>query len=356
MPENKYLRIGAYLIGFAACVLLLWLMLRFALPWLLPFLLAFLIARLIEPVVVFLTQRLRFKRVIASGLCTVITAAILVTLVSFAAGRAMYEVSAFVKELPGLLSEMSGTFSSVEDKIYGYVTAAPPAVQEYLRDAIKNFAGKSAELPASLSGHVLSFLSSVLAQTPKIILFIVTTGISVFFISSGYRQVTDFILRQIPEKNHRAMREFKSGLVSTFGKWLKAQLMLCGITFVELALSFCLMKIDYAVLLALLVAFIDALPIFGTGTVLIPWSIFSLISGNLNRAAWVIGTYAVVTLIRSCVEPKLVGAQLGLHPVATLIVMYVGFCSFGVCGMILFPILLILLKQLNDKGYIKLWR
>ena len=128
------------------------------------------------------------------------------------------------------------------------------------------------------------------------------------------------------------------------------------VTFLILTAAFLLLRIDYAVLLALIISFVDALPVLGVGTVLIPWALVMLISGNTSLAFGLVASYCTVCVTHSGLEPKLVGSQLGLHPVATLLAMYVGFCAVGILGMILFPIILITVKQLNDKGYLRIWK
>ena len=105
-----------------------------------------------------------------------------------------------------------------------------------------------------------------------------------------------------------------------------------------------------------MISLIDALPVLGVGTVLIPWSLISILGGRGAFGACLIVLYGVISLARSVLEPRLVGAQLGLDPLATLIAVYLGYCIFGLAGMVLAPILLIVLTQLNAHGRIKLWK
>ena len=95
---------------------------------------------------------------------------------------------------------------------------------------------------------------------------------------------------------------------------------------------------------------------FGVSLILIPWSIVSFINGDFMRGVILIVTYGVIAIVRNILEPKLVGSQIGLPPIATLLAMYIGFSAVGILGMALFPIGLIMLKHLNDRGYVKLWR
>jgi len=131
---------------------------------------------------------------------------------------------------------------------------------------------------------------------------------------------------------------------------------MAGFTFGELLLAFLLLKLDYAILLALLTAVIDALPVLGAGALLLPWAAVELLTGNYPLGVGLVITYGAVTLIRQCIQAKLLGDQLGLHPVASLIAVYIGYRAMGVWGMILFPMLFITVKQLNDRGVLTLWR
>jgi sporulation integral membrane protein YtvI len=356
LPENKHLRRGLYCLYGAVSIILLWLILRYALPWLLPFLVAAVITRLLEPVVRFLTERYRFKRGFASAACTIIVFAALVAVTAVVIGRTVIELTAFIKDLPSLLGSLTKTVSLIGDKIDGYIKAAPPEIQSYLNNAVDGLVRKIADLPAALSGDALSLLSGIAKLTPKLILFFFTCALSVFFFSCGYKEISAFLLRQIPKNRQKSLRDFRTDFVSTLGKWVKAELMLAGITFAEMAAAFLIMRIDFALLLALLVAIVDFLPVLGSGAFLVPWAIITLIGGNVKNSVALVIIFIINTVVRSILEPKMIGNQIGLPAIATLIAMYVGFCSAGVTGMVLFPIGLIMLKHLNDKGYIKLWK
>ena len=191
---------------------------------------------------------------------------------------------------------------------------------DYLTHVI-DFA-RSAELPFTVR-KVLEILPGVAKQRRSPVFF--TCALSVFF-EGGYTEVTGFIMRQIPKSRHKSIKDFKNDLLSTFGKWLKAELMLAGITFAEMTVAFLFMRIDFAILLALLVAFVDLMPVLGSGAVLIPWAVVTMIGGNLRNGIALIVIFLVNTTVRSLLEPRLIGRQIGLPPIVTLIAMYVGFC------------------------------
>jgi predicted PurR-regulated permease PerM len=129
-----------------------------------------------------------------------------------------------------------------------------------------------------------------------------------------------------------------------------------GITFCELLGAFWLLGIESAPGMAALTAFVDALPLFGTGIILAPWALGCLLLGQSSRGLGLLIAWIAVSLVRNCIEAKLLGDQIGLHPLASLAAMYVGWQVWSVWGMLLFPVLLVTAQQLNDRGVVRLWR
>ncbi|MGM9522485.1 MAG: sporulation integral membrane protein YtvI [Oscillospiraceae bacterium] len=329
---------------------------KFLLPCLLPFIFAFLTAWLIEPAVRYLNRRLHFNRGAAAALCVLFILLSFLGLFSFVISRLIYEAVDFVKALPELAAGIPGILRKIENSVANFIARSPDGIQEYLDNAIDGFISKAAEIPAALSSKALTWLSGFAGSTPRVVLFCATYAIGSFFISSSFPEILRFIKKQIPESFHKTAHNIKADLLSGLGRWLKAQLTLMCITFLELTLALMLLKINYAVIIAFIIAVIDALPVFGTGVVLIPWAVILFISGDTALAVGLLATYLIVTVARSCLEPKIVGAQFGISPAAALLAMYSGYKLIGVAGMILFPFLLMMLKQMNDKGYVKLWK
>ena len=332
------------------------LLFRFVLPWALPFLLALLTARLIEPAVKWLMARLHLRRGFAAAICGLLVLGLMLALIGLAVNQIISGAGRFVQSLPDMAGQMSYSFSRLEGAVYRFIIAAPVETQALINTAVESVAAMLEELPALLSTQVFTFAASVATAFPRIFLFTITYAISVLFMSAAYPQVMAFILRQIPRKWHERLRTFREELAQTLLKWCKAQMMLIGVTFSILTVAFLILRVPYGLLFAVLIALIDALPILGTGTVLIPWAIIRMVGGDFTMGFGLLFTYGVVSVTHSFMEPRLVGGQLGLHPVATLMAMYLGYRTVGVVGMITFPFILILLKQFHDQGHIRLWR
>ena len=151
-------------------------------------------------------------------------------------------------------------------------------------------------------------------------------------------------------------------LKSSLSKMGKAYLSIIIITFIELSIGFYVLRLlgifysNYIAIISLAIAIIDIIPVLGTGTVLLPWIVYSLITGNFAMAIGLGIMYASITVIRQIIEPKFVAGQLGLPPFLTISAMYVGLKIFGVLGMFIAPMIIIMLKLLNDEGIIHLWK
>jgi sporulation integral membrane protein YtvI len=334
----------------------LWLGFRFVLPWAAPFLLALFTARLMEPGVRRLMASFRFRRGFAAALCSLFVLALMLLLISLAIGQLVSGIGTFARNLPEIAGQVGHIFARLERHFYHVVIAAPVETQAVIQTAIDSFTMMLEELPGQISAVLLGLAASAATATPRFLLFVLTYAISVIFISVSYPQVIAFLLRQVPGHWQARLRAFGQDMVATLGKWGRAQVKLIGVTFVLLTISFFFLQIPYGILLAALIALLDALPVLGPGTVLIPWALFHLLAGNTAQGVGLILIYATVSIVHSFMEPRLIGKQLGLHPVATLMAMYLGYRLVGVLGMITFPMVFLLLKQFHDRGHVRLWK
>jgi sporulation integral membrane protein YtvI len=181
--------------------------------------------------------------------------------------------------------------------------------------------------------------------------------LSAFFISMDHHIIRSFISYQVPEEWIEKLKTIFNDLTFALIGYIKAQAILITITFTELFIAFNLIGIRFSLVLAIIVSIVDALPILGTGTVLIPWAVISALTGHFNTAIYLVITYAVILSVRQMIEPKLVSFQIGIHPLLTLLAMYTGFGIIGCWGLLLGPITLVILKnvlaQLLAKGIFK---
>lgn len=348
IPKNAENMLKALLFLAAA-----WLALRYMLPYIAPFAAAFAVAAALEGVVSRLTEKVGIPRSIASGACVLIFVAGVLGLLYALCSRVLGELSGFVQRLPGLLDSVSDTLTSWQNRLSAYFSSD---AQDYTGRILDSLTEQVKKLPSILSGALISWVTAAAAAAPTVLLFAVTAVIGAYFTSSSYNEILHFAALQLPEHVLVKARKIRMGLRSTIVRWFRAQILLMLITFIELTIAFLLLGINYALLLALFTAVVDALPVLGTGTVLIPWAIYDMLTGRMSTGIGLAITYGAVTVLRSCIQAKLLGDQLGLHPLVTLLAIYTGYMAWGVTGMIIFPIAAITIKQLNDAGMIHLWK
>lgn len=356
MPENKHLRFLLKLFYLALGVAGGWLFLSVLLPWLLPFLIALGLSLLLERPTALLTRRFHFKRWLAAAFCTLLLVALLCGGLGLLLWRVGYEIALLLGRLPTLLSGLPSAGHALEDWAYRFIVALPIQFQDFFRQALAGLISQGITLPNRFYDTLAGLVTGAAAALPSMGLFLFTTALATYFSTVSRPGLMAFLRGQIPAAWHKRVDDARGVLKGAFGNWLKAQGLLMLITFGELTVGFLLLRADLALLLAGLVALVDALPIFGTGTVLLPWAALTLLGGDWKLAAGLAGLYFIVSFVRSLLEPKLVGDRIGLHPLAALFAMYIGFRAFGVWGMILSPLAAIFLKQLHDSGIIPLWR
>ena len=168
--------------------------------------------------------------------------------------------------------------------------------------------------------------------------------------------MTDFCLKQLNDRARGIAVEIKNYIVGTLFVCIRSYLLIMSITFVELAIGLSLIRIPRAVLVALLIAVFDILPVLGTGGIMLPWVVIAALQGDISRAVGLLVIYLIITVIRNIIEPKIVGKQLGLHPVVTLVAMFVGASFAGIIGLFGLPIGLSLLCDLNNRGVIRIFK
>lgn len=340
----------------AVWLLLLYVVVRYLLLWLLPFLIALGLAALAEPAIDFCRRKMRFKRSFTAAVLTLGLLLGLAGLVWLLLEQLLGQAVDLLTGLPDRLQHLPLLLEELEVRFNTFCAACPAAVRVWLEQLLDSLAVQLPALLQDFSARCLSFVTDALGKLPQAFLFCATTALAVFFTAGSYPRIMAFFRRQLTPAHLDTARGVKENLFTTLGKWLRAELTLIAITFIQLLMGLVLLRQPYALLLSFLIAFIDALPVFGTGTVLIPWILLSCITGRVPQGIALAALYASITLVRSIMEPKVMAAQAGLPPLAALLAMYVGFCSLGVAGMLLFPVALLFVKQLHDAGYLRLWK
>ena len=303
-----------------------WLTVRLFLPILFPFLLGGALALGAEPVTVLLCARLKLPRGAAAGIGVTTAFCLLILLVLLLCALILREFSLLMSILPALEQSLSGGLS-----------------------ALRDFFSGSSELLKQTFRFALGLTGGVLRRVPNGALILGTAVISSYMISARLPTIRTWLKHTIAGARVRSFLERTKQMKVVLLGWLKAQLKLMGLTGGILTAGLLLLRVPYAPLWAGAVALVDVFPVLGTGTVLLPWALISFLQKQTVRAVGLLGIYSVISLTRSVMEPKLLGSQLGLDPLATLAALYTGFRLWGFKGMLLAPLLAVTALQLLQK-------
>ena len=341
-------KLGTMVLIAVGAALGLWLFAAVLLPLLLPLFIGLAVAELAKKPVGVLQKKSGLPR----GLCSFVC--VLGLYAAFGAGAFLLcrllcrQVGGFLHQLPELAGRLEEPAKALQTRLYAIADKFPDGVGSGLRAGLTSFFESGAALGAKLYEKLFLFASGFLGRLPDLVLGAVTAVLSSFMFSSQLSQLQTLYVRHVPQDWRQKLSKVRTHLSMTLGAWLRAQGKLMGVTFLILTAGFLLLGVDYALLFALLTTFIDALPVFGTGTVLIPWAIVMFLRGETKKGVGLVILYGTAALSRQALEPRLVGRQVGLNPVLTLLALYAGYRLLGVAGMIVFPISAMLLKQIWD--------
>lgn len=319
--------------------------LRYLLPLVSPFLTGAAVALAAEPMVSFFAVRCRLGRTLGAGLGVVLTLALLALAAVFLGGLVIRELG----NLAGILPELEGGVRSGMGELSRWLLAMADRTPEGIRGILSQtvtdlFSGGSALLDRGVD-FLLHLASGILSRVPGGALRAFTAILSAFMISGKLETIRGWLRGRLPAQKLKPVLQGLGKVKDAALGWLKAQAKLSGVTFLVALTGLLLLKIPHAPLWAAVVALVDVFPVLGTGTVLLPWSLISFLQGDTGRAFFLLGIYGAAAVTRTVLEPRLVGKQLGLDPLVTLMALYMGYRLFGLPGMLLSPMIAVVVTQ-----------
>ncbi len=334
-----------------------YIILQYGLPLLSPFLFAFIIAYLLRKPAKFLSDKLKIPYKPLAFLMVLLFYCIIGLLIFLLGLRLFSFIVDLISDLPFIYTTYIEPFLYWGfNEIEKTVARMDPALIASLNDFSTQFTQSLGELISNVSMKAVSAISGYASSIPGLFIKLLLMIISTFFIIGDYDKLVGFMLRQFSGGSKKLIIHIKEYIVDTLFVCIRSYGLIMSITFVELSIGFLVIGIPNAMLIAFCIALFDILPILGTGGIMLPWTVIAALQGNYTLAISLLIVYLVVTIIRNIIEPKIVGSQIGLHPIVTLISMFVGANFFGVLGLFGFPITLSLLHHLNDAGTIKLFK
>lgn len=339
--KNNQKRILLFVIVVVSVVAGVFIVFRLAF-FLLPFLIAFALSSLMEPVIKFFTNKLHISRKIVAPVALLLLLAIIALLTVLGVLRLIDEIKNLITVAPGFLSNLYAQILELMNKGSEYIEWMPEEITANLGSVISNLSSTITNFGKTVVKG--AFITAI--SLPEAVIFTIITTLATFFMLKDRHKIASALRRQLPESWINRLLSIKKDLFSAIFGYLRAAMILMVITFTELLIGLSIIGVEYALLLAVLIAVIDALPVLGAGGVLIPWSLYSFVTGDIRMGVSILILYVVVLVIRQTVEPKVVGHQIGVYPLLTLLAMYTGLKLIGFAGLIIGPITFLLIRNI----------
>ncbi len=300
-----------------------------------PFVVGAVIALCASPIVQFLEKRMKIKRKTGSAF-TIVLAIGLVALLLYGIGHFLLEqAEGFLANLPQMWEALSLDFAQAGNKLQVVFNKMPKQLRDewaMLGNNIQQYAGN---LIANLSSPTMERVGEFAKNVPGFLVSVVMALLSSYFFVANKEEVQGYYRRYVPQPLKEKLDIVRRSLKKAFGGYIVAQLKIEVWMYLLLFVGLKIAGVNYVSLVALGIAFLDLLPVFGTGTVLIPWAIIKVVGGHYATAVILIALWGIGQLVRQLIQPKIVGESLGMPPIPTLFLLYIGWEISGVWGMIL---------------------
>ncbi len=329
---------------------------KYLLGWMLPFVLGLFLAFLLNPLIRLITNKGMPRK--WAALVSMVTFYLIIVLIVWIVGSVLYSQTVeLLRRLPSIYdNNVKPLLNDTNEALVSFLYRVSPETSVQIETTLSAVGAAFERMFSSLSSTTVGVITDIAKRIPMFLVTLIFTLIAAVLISMDYQPITGFLVRQMPDRIRAVFVDSKDYMIASLGRLLKAYAIIMLITFGELSLGLWLIGVEYFVVIAAIIAIFDILPAIGSGAFLIPWALISLFTGNTFQGVGLLALYLTITVIRNIIEPKIVGDQIGLHPLATLMAMYVGLKLGGVAGLVAAPLTILLIKYLNDHDYVQIYR
>ena len=333
--STKYLKITINILSMVAVFLFCVWLLPKIIVYFMPFVIAAIVALIANPLVKFLEQKLKIVRKAGSVVVIVLVLGAVVFACYALIAKIISEMVGFFGNAQSIWKTISDAAMSIRNDYLVFFKKMPVGVQNWLDGVGENATSSMTEWISGLGEPLGDFAARTASNLPLLIIDIIMAVLASYLFVAERESVENFLHKIIPQKYFDRFDLVTSTMKTAVGGYFVAQFKIMLIVYAILLIGFALLGIEYAFLIALLIAVLDFLPFFGTGTVMWPWAVVKFVQGDYRQGIWILVIWAVSQLVRQLIQPKLVGDSVGLEPIPTLIFLYVGFRVGGAFGMII---------------------
>ena len=317
-----------------------------ALGFLMPFVVGWVISAIASPLVNWLERRLKIVKKLGSALIVILVLALIVLLLYFAISRLAGEIGDLTKNFPEMYAQLESGLRQIGDTLSGVFAKLPKGVQNGWNTIVENLDSYMGEVVSRVSEPTVTAAGNFAKRLPSYLIAFIVAVMSAYFFTVEREEVIRWMKKVSPESVTKRMSLVMDNLRYAVGGYFKAQFKIMAVVCAILLVGLAILGVHYFVLVAFLIAFLDFLPFFGTGTAMIPWAVYKFFMGDYKVTVALVILYVVTQLVRQLLQPKMVGDSIGLNPLATLLLLYIGYRLDGVIGMILaVPVGMILINM-----------
>ncbi len=317
-------------------ILFVFLLLPRLLGFFLPFVIGWIVSMIANPLVKLLEKRVKILRKHSSAIIIIIVIAAVVGAIYLIIAMAVREVRALSDDLPVLITQVEAQLDELSNRIYSITGALPKTVQDKINDLVEGIGQSLTNFNFSeKSIFTINSAGNIVKEVAELFLIVIVTILSAYFFIAKREELLAGIKKIAPDSVNRGWTMIYENFMKAVGGYFKAQFKIMFIVTGIIFIGFEVLDVAYSFLLALGIAFLDFLPVFGTGAVLWPWALIEMLMGNYMAAIGLVVIYLICQIVKQVLQPKMVGDSIGINPLATLLFLYVGYRIFGVIGMIL---------------------
>lgn len=312
-----------------------------------PFIAAWLFATLLNPFVTWANKKLKLPRSIGTVLSMLSILSGILGIIYLLISKLWEQVIHLTRMLPQMSQNMVDQLNNVEMNLGGKFQLLPGG------KAFTNLDTIVEQLTSSLSSFLTSVIPSIyegISKVPNVILFTIAMLIATFFMTKDFYTIKAFVKAQFSDTIVDKVVIMQRGVLEAIGGYIRTQVILMSLTFIICLIGLFLFDVEYALLLSVIIAIIDALPVFGSGTVLIPWVIYNALVGQYSLAVGLLGIYGVIFVTRQIMEPRILSSQIGIYALVTVMAVYIGYKIIGFFGLILGPAIVVVIQMLQNVG------
>ena len=316
-----------------------------AIFYFMPFVIGWILSVIAGPLVTFLEKKLKVMKRLGSAITIILVLALCIGLIYLIISQIWEEISVLIRNFPSMYHDLERGLSQIGAQGNTLFERFPEQIQNSWATLMNNLDDTASSLIGRIGEPTIEVAGNVAKRIPSVLIGTIVAFVSAYFFIADKENLGEWVKKVVPKSITSRLLLVGENLKYAMGGYFKAQFKIMGVVFAILLVGFTLMQIRFSILLAIVIAFLDFLPFFGTGTALIPWAIYKFLVGDYKMVAALVILYGVTQLVRQLIQPKLVGDSMGLNPLYTLFLLYLGYRVGSVLGMIFaVPIGLILLN------------